>query len=144
MDSGTASILSSNTMLDNHYAALRIFRRAQMKEYILHHYPFTKIEEYVDREQFMGIVFYDLIRKENFRESFLLSRSSSGVRYDSKGPKKFLEGEAIAKAALLGKTWQFLLEIGWSRKKLNKMIENGWEPLIKIGETIRLTNVNYE
>lgn len=144
MDKGN-SVLSSVKMLEENYAALKIFQRARKEEYVLHHYPFTDIDQYSNREQYMQVIFHNLVKnKKNLRESFLLARSSSGVPYNGRAPSKILTGEAVANAALLGKTWQFLLEIGWSRKKLNKMIENGWEPLIRIGETIRLTNVNYE
>lgn len=144
MDKGN-SVLSSVKILEENYAALKIFQRARKEEYVLHHYPFTEDEECGNREQYMTFMFHNLIKnKKNLRESFLLAKSSSGVPYNGRAPNKILSDEAVANAALLGKTWQFLLEIGWSRKKLNKKIENGWEPLIRIGETIRLTNMNYE
>ena len=144
MDKGN-SVLSTVKMLEENYAALKIFQKARKEEYVLHHYPFTEDEEYGNREQYMTFMFHNLVKnKKSLRESFLLAKSSSGVPYNSRAPYKILSGEAVTNAALLGKTWQFLLEIGWTRKKLNKMIENGWDPLIRKGEIIRLTNMNYE
>lgn len=103
---------------------LNSFQRGRKLVYIANNSPSYKGE------------FLDLMSAGRLIAYFMEVIDIGKSKYDSRNPtKKFDKGVTLENAEILGRTWQSMLELGWSYKKLNKL---SWKELAEKAEIFQI------